>query len=793
MKSRLLTSVLVLALASVSARAAAPGLISHQGRVTVSGASFTGTGQFKFALVDAAGTTTYWSNDGSSTTGIEPTAAVSLTVARGIFAVNLGEAITGMTQPIPASVFSNNGTVYLRTWFNDGTTGSQLITPDVRLTSVGYALRAETAADYAASAASGIVAGDLTTWNAKVGPTRAIGTTAPLTGGGALSADLTLSLPVATSSANGYLASADWTTFNAKTPTNRTISTTAPLTGGGSLYGNLTLALPVATSSANGYLSSTDWSTFNGKANSGANVNITGLTGLTTPLSATQGGSGQSSYTIGDILYASTTTALSKLGDVATGNALISGGANTAPAWGKVALTTHVSGTLPVANGGTGAGTASAGLNNLLPTQTGNAGEVLTTDGSSASWAASGGLTWIVNNLGTSIPAAAGNGYLARNAALVTITLPASPAIGNVIRVAGAGAGGWKIAQNSGQAIVGLSAATVLSGVSWTERTNSGSRSWYGLASTADGAKLVGAVYGGQLYTSTTSGINWTARDSTRNWRAVASSGFGMKLVAVVENGQIYTSTDQGFNWAARDSVRNWRCVASSADGAKLVAGVSSGQLYTSTDSGTNWTARGSTLDWRCVASSSDGTKLVAGAYGSYIYTSTDSGVTWTAQTSSGPRNWAAVASSEDGTKLLSNLVDGNLYRSTDSGITWTATSAGSRTYAGLACSADGTRLVASVSGGNLHVSTDSGATWTARMTDTTRAWGVVVSSADGLKLAAPIVGGTIYTSATANTSATTTGTDGYLTGPQYSAIELLCISTTQFIPLSSSGTINYY
>jgi hypothetical protein len=74
---------------------------------------------------------------------------------------------------------------------------------------------------------------------------------------------------------------------------------------------------------------------------------------LATALAAASGGTGQSSYAVGDLLYASTTTALSKLADVATGNALISGGVSTAPAWGKIGLTTHVSGTLPVANGGT--------------------------------------------------------------------------------------------------------------------------------------------------------------------------------------------------------------------------------------------------------------------------------------------------------------------------------------------------------------------------------------------------------------------------------------------------------
>jgi len=53
------------------------------------------------------------------------------------------------------------------------------------------------------------------------------------------------------------------------------------------------------------------------------------------------------------MLYASSASALSRLAGVATGNALISGGVGTAPSWGKVALTTHISGVLPVANGGT--------------------------------------------------------------------------------------------------------------------------------------------------------------------------------------------------------------------------------------------------------------------------------------------------------------------------------------------------------------------------------------------------------------------------------------------------------
>lgn len=95
----------------------------------------------------------------------------------------------------------------------------------------------------------------------------------------------------------------------------------------------------------------------------GSYANITGVGTLTSgtwnasTIGATYGGTGQSSYTTGDLLYASSSSALSTLADVATGNALISGGVGTAPSWGKVGLTTHVSGTLPVASGGTGATT----------------------------------------------------------------------------------------------------------------------------------------------------------------------------------------------------------------------------------------------------------------------------------------------------------------------------------------------------------------------------------------------------------------------------------------------------
>ncbi len=125
----------------------APTLVSYQGRVQVSGAPFTGTGYFKFAIVNQAGNTTYWSNDGSSSGGSEPTNAVSLPVSNGLFTVLLGDtSLAGMTQQLMASVFSGYDR-YLRVWFRAGGSGSfTRLTPDTPITAVPYALQAQHAA-----------------------------------------------------------------------------------------------------------------------------------------------------------------------------------------------------------------------------------------------------------------------------------------------------------------------------------------------------------------------------------------------------------------------------------------------------------------------------------------------------------------------------------------------------------------------------------------------------------------------------------------------------------------------
>ena len=141
------------------AQGGAPAVVSYQGEVRVNGNPYTGNGYFKFAVVNAAGNGTYWSNDGTSAGGGEPTTPVQLTVSDGLFSVLLGDTtLGGMTQALTADVFSNPNR-YLRVWFSSDNVTFDQLAPDTRISAVPYALQAQEAAD--ADTVDGLHASDL--------------------------------------------------------------------------------------------------------------------------------------------------------------------------------------------------------------------------------------------------------------------------------------------------------------------------------------------------------------------------------------------------------------------------------------------------------------------------------------------------------------------------------------------------------------------------------------------------------------------------------------------------------
>jgi Chaperone of endosialidase/Regulator of chromosome condensation (RCC1) repeat len=136
---RILTIFATILLAQFAALAAVPSWLNYQGRIAVNGTGFNGSGSFKFALVNASGSTTYWSNDNSSAAGSQPAAAVAIPVSGGIYSVQLGDTALANMAAVPTTVFDNTE-VWLRVWFNDGVNGFEQIVPDQRLASVPYAL-----------------------------------------------------------------------------------------------------------------------------------------------------------------------------------------------------------------------------------------------------------------------------------------------------------------------------------------------------------------------------------------------------------------------------------------------------------------------------------------------------------------------------------------------------------------------------------------------------------------------------------------------------------------------------
>jgi hypothetical protein len=110
---------------------------------------------------------------------------------------------------------------------------------------------------------------------------------------------------------------------------------------------------------------------------------------LSVPLAATGGGTGFASYTLGDIIYASSTTAFSKLSASTSGLVLKTNGAGTAPTWGSVGGTPP---TMQVFTSGTGTYTRPSGCTVVeIYIKAGGGGGGTGNGAASANWGGGGG------------------------------------------------------------------------------------------------------------------------------------------------------------------------------------------------------------------------------------------------------------------------------------------------------------------------------------------------------------------------------------------------------------------
>ena len=201
-----------------------------------------------------------------------------------------------------------NGTGFVKATGTTISFDNSTYTPDSRnltINGVTYDLSANRT--WLVGTVTSVAALTLGTTGTDLSSTVANGTTTPV---------ITLNVPTASALNRGALSSSDWTTFNSKVSTTLSISTSSPLSGGGDLSANRTISIAdaaadgttkgAATFTANdfdslagvisldyangqsasasnkGFLSAADWSTFNAKQDNIEKIILTGVNQTTT-------------------------------------------------------------------------------------------------------------------------------------------------------------------------------------------------------------------------------------------------------------------------------------------------------------------------------------------------------------------------------------------------------------------------------------------------------------------------------------------------------------------------------
>ncbi|HEV2691650.1 MAG TPA: hypothetical protein VG347_02015 [Verrucomicrobiae bacterium] len=287
------------------------------------------------------------------------------------------------------------------------------------------------------------------------------------------------------------------------------------------------------------------------------------------------------------------------------------------------------------------------------------------------------GLVGFIPTFGTATQAVANAGYLILNPKFTKVTLPPSGSVfaGDVVRVSGAGGGGWLAKVNAGQTILGNFAS--FQNVYPITPPNP-INSYSGVAVTADGIRMfvVGSTFTGVLGSSD-SGKNFVQVSSSSlggSWNSIACSANGKTVyIAPSGSGTIQVSTDGGVHFTQYSStVGNWQGISCTADGSKLFVGN--------------------------VACSGDGTNL-ASVTGGTISVSTNGGTSWTA-IAVPAAGVACLAASRDCTKIIAGVTNGLLYGTANQGGTWTALTATNQFWSGLSMTGDGSRFAGAVSTG---------------------------------------------------------------------------------------------
>lgn len=298
-----------------------------------------------------------------------------------------------------------------------------------------------------------------------------------------------------------------------------------------------------------------------------------------------------------------------------------------------------------------------------LPSQSGQSGKFLTTDGSSMSWADASveiDNSTITKNTNNEVQTVGvkdvrtGNAIKTWTGTKAQYDTFASPAW-STLAPALYERGGWGALAYGNGIFVSIGTygyvSTSYDGTTWsdTEDSNLASQSyWYAL--TYDGSNFIALTSDGYISTSS-DGTSWSAPTQVSNlgnniWYNIVYDG--SKLLALGYNGHISTSTDGGTTWTAATQSstlngKHWRGIVYT--GTKFVSLSYEGYVSTSIN-GTTWTtpvsatsALGSNNSWFNLAY--NGSKFVAIGMFGYVSESID-GINW--ETATRPSSFSSNA-----------------------------------------------------------------------------------------------------------------------------------------------------
>lgn len=425
------------------------------------------------------------------------------------------------------------------------------------------------------------------------------------------------------------------------------------------------------------------------------------------------------------------------------------------------------------------------------------------------------GLAWTVVASGP-VAAQSNRSYLAQSANTpLRLTLPASPVVGDSIRVVGAGTGGWEIVPAASQWVdVATAGADAVDGTTLFQTAQAPMPLFQGACAISPDGRRMLVLGNPSVAYSLDGGLTRETLALAGAWGAAAWSADGSTALIGQRSsstGSLVRITNDFRIQQTLSPTGSFRDAALSRDGrVMLVAqadGTSTpGALLRSLDYGATWTTvTGRTTYWRAVAVSDDGRVMLAGEEGlslsdlGRVWISTDSGATWS-QALVG-ESITSVAMTPDGRRLYAG--GSSLWRSDDQGGSWQtlARPVGSGpSIRALQVSTSGAAVIVAtgtvgISGQvTLYRSETAGGSWTAmgRTGFLGEGSGCVAMTRDGTSLFyAPATGtSSLWSTPQRHVTATSTGSAGQLAAEQYGAAELLYVGGNRWVLVSHRGTL---